>query len=153
VATGSTLNGRLRDALLTLQAETPGLLGTVLVSTAGLTIASTLPETVEPDVVAAMTAPMVALSERTAKELWQGQLAQVLVKGQSGTYVLMEKVNSQVAIVALASKDTKLGFVFMNMTRASATIDRIIKETLEAYPSRPSPRISDTAIRRFRRFR
>jgi predicted regulator of Ras-like GTPase activity (Roadblock/LC7/MglB family) len=153
MATGSTLNGQLREALLTLQAETPGLLGAVLVSTAGLTIVSTLPGTAEPDVVAAMAAPLLALSERTAKELWHGQLSQVLIKGQQGSYVLVERVNSQVAIVALASKDAKLGFVFMNITRTSATIARIIKKALEAHPAPRSPHITRAAVRKFRRLK
>ena len=49
-------------------------MGAVLVSTAGLTIVSTLPETVEADVMAAMTAFMGALSERTTTGLWESQL-------------------------------------------------------------------------------
>ena len=148
----SNLNRRLRDTLLTLQMDTPGLLGAVLVSTAGLTIVSTLPEPVEPDVVAALTAPTLALSERTVEELWHGQLLQVLIKGHDGTYILVEKVNSQVAIVALASRDAKLGLIFINMTRASAAIARIIEEALEAHPA-PRPRISEASLRRFRRLK
>lgn len=153
MATSISLNSQLREALLTLQTETPGLMGAVLVSTAGLTIVSMLPENADPDVVAAMTAPLLALSERAVKELWQGRLSQVLIKGHEGIYALAEKVNSQVAIVALASRDAKLGFVFMNMARASLIIDRIIAETLRAYPPPPSRKISATAIRRFRRLK
>jgi len=153
VATRGNLNGQLREALLTLQAETPGLVGAVLLSTAGLTIVSTLPETVEADVVAAMTAPMLALGERTVKELWQGELSQVLIKGQHGTYALVEKVNSQVAMVALAREEAKLGLAFMNMARASLAIAIIIEEALRAYPSSVSQKPSARAIRRLRRLK
>lgn len=61
-------------------------MGAVLVSTAGLTIVTTLPETVEADVMATMTAFMVALGNRTIKGLWESQLSQVLIKGQERTY-------------------------------------------------------------------
>lgn len=151
MATRSNLNSQLRGVLLNLQAETPGLMGAVLLSAAGLTIVSTLPENVEADVVAAMTASMVALGERTAKELWRSQLSQVLIKGQEGTYALVEKVNSQVAMVVLAGDEARLGLVFMNMTRASMAIARIIEEALRAYPSSLSEKPSPTSIRRLRR--
>ncbi len=149
----TNLSTRLREALLALEADTPGLIGAVLLSTAGLTIVSTLPRDVQADVVAALTAPMLALGERTAKALWQGQLSQVLIKGQKGTYALVEKVNSKVAMVALASEEAKLGLVLMNMARASLTISRIIEETLRAYPSSLSEKPSATTIRRFRRLK
>ncbi len=153
MATKGNLNSRLRESLLMLEAETPGLVGSVLVSSAGLTIVSTLPETVEADVVAAMTAPMVALGERTATELWQGQLSQVLIKGEEGTYALVEKVNSQMAMVVLATEEAKLGLVFMNMARASLAISTIVQEALQAYAPSLSKKPSPRAIRRFRRLK
>ncbi len=151
MATGISLNSQLRGVLLNLQAETPGLMGAVLVSAAGLTIVSTLPENVEADVVAAMSASMVALGERTVKELWGSQLSQVLIKGQEGTYTLVEKVNRQVAMVVLASEEARLGLVFMNMARASLVIARIIEEALQAYPSPLSRKPSAPTIHRLRR--
>ncbi len=126
-------------------------MGAVLVSTAGLTIVSTLPETVEADVMAAMTAFMGALSERTITGLWESQLSQVLIKSQERTYALVEKVNSRTATVALTNEQARLGLVFMNMARASLAIAGIIEEALRAYPSSLSRRPSATNIRRFRR--
>lgn len=126
-------------------------MGAVLVSTAGLTIVSTLPETVEADVIAAMTAFMGALSERTITGLWESQLSQVLIKSQERTYALVEKVNSQVTMLALANQEAKMGLIFMNMARASLAIARIIEESLRIYPSSLSPNPSATTIRRFRR--
>jgi predicted regulator of Ras-like GTPase activity (Roadblock/LC7/MglB family) len=149
----SSLNSQLHEGLLTLQAETPGLLGAVLLTAGGLTIVSTLPESVEADVVAAMAAPMLALGERTVEELWQGRLSQVLIKGYEGPYALVEKVNSQVAMVALASREAKLGLVFMNVARTTLAIGRIIDETLQAYPSSVSRKPSAAAIRRLRRLK
>ena len=153
MATRGNLNSQLRKALLTLEAETPGVMGAVLVSAAGLTIVSTLPDGVEPDVVAAMTAPLLALSERAIEELWQGRLSQVLIVGQDGAYGLVEKVNSQVAIVALASKEAKLGFVFMNMTGASGAIATIIREALRAHPLPAPQKIAARSVRKFRRLK
>jgi len=153
MATGSNLNDQLRDALLFLQAETPGLTGAVLVSSSGLTIISTLPDTIEADVVAAMTAALLALGDRTAQELWQGKSDQVMIKGEKGTFTLVEKVNSQVSIVALASVQAKLGLVLMNMLRTSLAVAKIIEAALQAYPSSVSQKPSPATIHRFRRRR
>lgn len=151
MAIGRNLNDKLRDALLFMQAETPGLMGAVLVSSSGLTIVSTLPNTIEADVVAAMTASLLALGDRTAQELWQGKSDQVMIKGEKGTFTLVEKVNSQVAIVILASVQAKLGLVLMNMLRTSLAVAKIIEEALQAYPSSLAQKPSTATIHRFRR--
>jgi len=151
MAIGRNVNDKLRDALLFMQAETPGLMGAVLVSSSGLTIVSTLPNTIEADVVAAMTASLLALGDRTAQELWQGKSDQVMIKGEKGTFTLVEKVNSQVAIVILASVQAKLGLVLMNMLRTSLAVAKIIEEALQAYPSSLTQKPSTATIHRFRR--
>lgn len=151
MAIGRNLNDKLRDALLFMQAETPGLMGAVLISSSGLTIVSTLPNTIEADVVAAMTASLLALGDRTAQELWQGKSDQVMIKGEKGTFTLVEKVNSQVAIVILASVQAKLGLVLMNMLRTSLAVAKIIEEALQAYPSSLTQKPSTATIHRFRR--
>lgn len=129
------------------------MIGAVLVSTSGLTIISTLPDTIEADVVAAMTAALLALGDRTAQELWQGKSDQVMIKGEKGTFTLVEKVNSQVSIVVLASVQAKLGLVLMNMLRTSLAVAKIIEAALQAYPSSVSQKPSPGTIHRFRRHR
>lgn len=150
MARSSNLDSQLREALIFLQTETPGIIGAVLVSNSGLTICSALPDNIQSDVVAAMTASMLALGERTAKELWEGKLDQVLIKGESGSYTLVEKVNPQVAIVVLASVQAKLGLVLLNVLRTSLAISKIIEEALRVYPASLSQRPSPATIRRFR---
>lgn len=153
MVTASSLNERLREALIVMQTETPGLIGAVVVSTSGLTIVSTLPDDIEGDVVSAMTASLLALGDRTANELWRGRLDQVLIRGEKGTFALVEKVNSQVAIVVLASVQAKLGLVLVNLLRASLTVHGIIEEALQACPPPLSQRPTLAAVRRLRRIK
>ncbi|MGD8759471.1 MAG: roadblock/LC7 domain-containing protein, partial [Anaerolineales bacterium] len=61
---------RLRD----LQASTPDVEASAVVSADGLTMASALPTDVEEDRVAAMSAAMLSLGERIAGELGRGAL-------------------------------------------------------------------------------
>ncbi|MEJ2562908.1 MAG: roadblock/LC7 domain-containing protein [Anaerolineales bacterium] len=76
---------RLRD----LQASSPDVEASAVVSVDGLTIASALPSNVEEDRVSAMSAAMLSLGERIAGELGRGNLDQVYIRGKHSFVVLM----------------------------------------------------------------
>lgn len=112
---------RLRD----LQASSPDIEASSVVSVDGLTIASALPQGVEEDRVAAMSAAMLSLGERIASELGRGALDQVYIKGQQG-YVILMSVGEDAVLTALAREQAKLGLIFLDMRRATAALSRLI---------------------------
>lgn len=115
----------LTDLLKDLEATTPDIEASAVVSVDGLMIASALPQDVEDDRVAAMSAAMLSLGERTAKELARGELSEVYVKGESGYIVLMASGENAV-LTALARKDAKLGLVFLDMKRTAEEVAKIV---------------------------
>lgn len=115
----------LTELLKELEATTPDVEASAVVSTDGLIIASALPQDVEEDRVAAMSAAMLSLGERTSQELKRGSLEQVFVKGING-YILMMGAGEESVLTALARKDAKLGLVFLDMKRAADEISKII---------------------------
>ena len=115
------LTGLLKD----LEATTPDIEASAVVSVDGLMIASALPRDVEEDRVAAMSAAMLSLGERTAKELARGDLSEVYVKGENGYVVLMASGENAV-LTALARKDAKLGLVFLDMKRTAEEVAKIV---------------------------
>ncbi len=115
----------LTDLLKDLEATTPDIEASAVVSGDGLMIASALPRDVEEDRVAAMSAAMLSLGERTAKELSRGDLSEVYVKGEHGYVVLMASGENAV-LTALARKDAKLGLVFLDMKRTSEEVAKIV---------------------------
>ena len=112
---------RLRD----LQASSPDIEASAIVSVDGLTIASALPQDVEEDRVSAMSAAMLSLGERIAAELGRGQLDQVYIKGSDG-YVVLMSVGEEAVLTALARQDAKLGLIFLDMRRATEDLTRFI---------------------------
>jgi predicted regulator of Ras-like GTPase activity (Roadblock/LC7/MglB family) len=112
---------RLRD----LQASSPDIEASAVVSLDGLTIASALPQGVEEDRVSAMSAAMLSLGERIASELGRGGLDQVYIKGQSG-YVILMSVGEEAVLTALAREQAKLGLIFLDMRRAAADLTQLI---------------------------
>jgi hypothetical protein len=115
----------LTDILKELEATTPDIEASAVVSVDGLMIASALPSDVEEDRVAAMSAAMLSLGERTATELTRGNLSEVYVKGEHGYVVLMASGENAV-LTALARQNAKLGLVFLDMNRTAEAISRLI---------------------------
>ena len=112
---------RLRD----LQASSPAVEAAAVVSVDGLSMASSMPASVEEDRVAAMSAAMLSLGERIASELGRGSLEQVYIKGQKG-YVILMAVGEEAVLTVLAREDAKLGLVFLDMSRAVADLAKLV---------------------------
>ncbi len=113
------------DRLRELQASSPDIEASAIVSVDGLTIASALPQGVEEDRVSAMSAAMLSLGERIASELGRGSLAQVYIKGEQG-YVVLMSIGEDAVLTALAREQAKLGLIFLDMRRAAFDLKKLI---------------------------
>ena len=112
---------RLRD----LQATSPDIEASAIVSVDGLSIASALPQDVEEDRVSAMSAAMLSLGERIASELGRGSLDQVYIRGENGFVILMS-VGEEAVLTVLARERAKLGLLFLDMRRATEDLYELI---------------------------
>jgi predicted regulator of Ras-like GTPase activity (Roadblock/LC7/MglB family) len=113
------------DRLKDLQASTPDVEASAVVSVDGLIMASSLPAGVEEDRVSAMSAAMLSLGERIAGELGRGTLDQVYIRGDGGFVILMS-VGEEAVLTALARTDAKLGLVFLDMRRAVEDLVKLV---------------------------
>ncbi len=113
------------DQLRDMQASSPDIQASAVVSVDGLTIASALPQGVEEDRVAAMSAAMLSLGERIASELGRGSLEQVYIKGSNG-YVLLMSIAEDAVLTALARENAKLGLILLDMHRATEALSRLL---------------------------
>ncbi len=112
---------RLRD----LQAGTPDVEASAVVSVDGLIMASSLPAGVDEDRISAMSAAMLSLGDRIAIELSRGSLEQVYIKGSDGIIVLMA-VGEDAVLTVLARESAKLGLIIHDMKRAVADLERLL---------------------------
>ncbi len=112
---------RLRD----LQASSPDVEASAVVSVDGLTSASALPGDVEEDRVSAMSAAMLSLGERIAGELGRGTLDQVYIKGENGFVILMS-VGEDAVLTVLARSQAKLGLLFLDTRRAAEDLVKLL---------------------------
>jgi predicted regulator of Ras-like GTPase activity (Roadblock/LC7/MglB family) len=112
---------RLRD----MQAASPDIIASAVVSVDGLTMASALPGDVEEDRVSAMSAAMLSLGERIANELGRGILDEVYIRGEDG-FVLLTAVGDEAVLTALAREEAKLGMIFLEMRRAAEDLEKLV---------------------------
>ncbi|MHA1835644.1 MAG: roadblock/LC7 domain-containing protein [Candidatus Odinarchaeia archaeon] len=115
----------LEDVLKDLELSIPQIQAAAIVSVEGLPIASALPSSVDETMIAAMTAAMLSLGERAAAELNKGELEQVFIKGKDG-YVIAMGAGENAVLTLSATKDVKLGLIFLEMERAAKKIAKLV---------------------------
>lgn len=118
-------NEQMSERLWELQVSSPDVEGAAIISVDGLPIASSLPQSVEEDRVAAMSAAMLSLGERIAGELGRGMLDEVYVKGEKG-FVILRSVGEEAVLTVLARQHAKLGLLFLDMRRAADEFSAIL---------------------------
>ena len=118
-------NQLMVDRLKQMQASSPDIEASAVVSIDGLTIASVLPQGVEEDRVSAMSAAMLSLGERIANELGRSTLEQIYIKGKMG-YVVLMSVGNDAVLTVLAREQAKLGLIFLDMRRAVDDLTKLI---------------------------
>jgi predicted regulator of Ras-like GTPase activity (Roadblock/LC7/MglB family) len=108
-----------------MQAASPDIEASAVVSVDGLIMASALPAEVEEDRVSAMSAAMLSLGERISNELGRGTLDQVYIRGNNG-FVILTAVGEEAVLTALAREGAKLGLVFLEMRRAAESLVKVL---------------------------
>ncbi|MDD2893632.1 MAG: roadblock/LC7 domain-containing protein [Halothiobacillaceae bacterium] len=115
----------LTSILSELNGSSADIEASAVVSTDGLMMAALLPSSMDEDRVGAMSAALLSLGDRTAKELARGGLEQVLIKGDKG-YILMTHAGEDAVLTVLAKPQAKLGLIFLDVKRAAESVGKVI---------------------------
>ena len=124
---------QLVERLRELQASSPDIEASVIVSVDGLSMASALPAGMEEDRVSAMSAAMLSLGERIASELKRGSLEQVYIKGENG-YAILLSIGREAVLTALTRTEAKLGLILLDMRRAAEELANLIYARTDENP-------------------
>jgi predicted regulator of Ras-like GTPase activity (Roadblock/LC7/MglB family) len=121
---GDLLAGALDDFI----AVSPEVEAAAVVSVDGLPMASALPEHVEEERLAAMSAALLILGERAASGMGKGELSQVVVESGKG-YVILMSAGPQAVLVAVTSSQTKAGLTLFEMRRTAASVANLMSHS------------------------
>lgn len=127
-----TREERLENTLKILHSAVEGIKATVIVNIDGLLVASFPPgdeenphenPTSSPQ-VAAMSATLIGLAERTLGRLAQGDLERLLMEGEEGVMVVYPAGRASLAV--LAEKDARLAHILFATKKAAADVALIL---------------------------
>lgn len=116
---------QFQQMLADLNGSTADIEASALISVDGLMMASAMPQGMDEDRVGAMSAALLSLGERTARELSRGALERVLIQGEDG-YVIMTSAGDEAVLTVLAKPNAKLGLIFLDIKRAARALSQII---------------------------
>ena len=119
-------SSRLDSAIHGLLSQTPEIEAAAVVSFDGLPMASALPQSMDEDRVAAMSAALLSLGERAAQGLGRGELSQVYIEGDSGT-VFLVSADDEAVLVAVAAKGAKVGMMLYEVRRTAAAVADVLR--------------------------
>ena len=103
------------------------VVGSSIISTDGLLIASDLGGGIEADTFAAMSAAMLGAAETAASELKQGSIRQVIVEAEEGKIIAIS-AGEKAILVILAKPELKLGLALLELGKASNKISESLGE-------------------------
>jgi predicted regulator of Ras-like GTPase activity (Roadblock/LC7/MglB family) len=110
----------VRRVLTDLEARVPDIVGSAVIRTNGLLIASALPGEANERMVAAMSAALLGTSKRTAEALFSGTFRSLSLEIDKGNMFLIGA--GRVILVALTNKEPNIGLVTLEMEDSSKKI-------------------------------
>lgn len=128
-----TRSESLERALKTLHIAVDGVKASVIVNVDGLLVAAFPPgnednphqnPTSSPQ-VAAMSATLIGLAERTLGRLAQGEMQRLMIEGEDGVMIVYPAGRASLAV--LAKKDARLSRVLYATKKAAADVANILE--------------------------
>ncbi len=124
------LDNRIGDVLEGIHKEITGLLGFVLFTMDGFPIKSTLVHKTdnaisEQELFSAVGAGLISLAEKALKQIKLMPMNKLTIESTSGN-IVVERVNQDVGIMALALPGTPLGMVRIAVKRAKDSLVNLL---------------------------
>jgi predicted regulator of Ras-like GTPase activity (Roadblock/LC7/MglB family) len=108
-----------------MEASTPGIEASAVVSMQGLPIVTAMPKDVDDSIVAAMAAAILGVSERAANELARGKLEQILIQGDRG-YIILKHAGEEALLSVLTKADSNLGMIFLMLKGVAQKVSLLL---------------------------
>ena len=118
---------RIAELLANLLDESADIIGAAVVGTDGLIYSANFPRRdADQNLIAASSAAVYGLSQRTMQQLHEGQFVQTLIEGSDG-YLLVRSVTPRVLFVGVLPREVNLGMAFAEARTVTAKLAEILQ--------------------------
>ncbi|MCD0449890.1 roadblock/LC7 domain-containing protein [Actinocorallia sp. API 0066] len=119
---------RIWRELHALRLRVPHMTGSLVATCDGFLVASDLPDSLEPEGMAAMAATELSLSDRVARTAADGDFEEVVIRNRGG-HVAIYAAGPRAALAILAGPEVTLGRLHLEARPVARAIAAIVPET------------------------
>ncbi len=120
---------RMNAALRDLRSGMQEIEAAVLISADAMALASDISDEADEEMIGALSASVLGMGERAARDLRRGELEQVYIKGDQG-YLLLLQCGPDALLSLLVRPEAKLGVVFMEGKRTAEELARLFEREI-----------------------
>ncbi|MGQ4834696.1 MAG: roadblock/LC7 domain-containing protein, partial [Candidatus Asgardarchaeia archaeon] len=120
------LRDKLRGILNELESIDPEIEASAIIRTDGLLMASSFRIDIDKNLVAAMNAAVLNISNRAATEMKRGKLQELIIRADNGIIALVNAGENAILSV-IAKKDANLGLLLFEMKKAANKVINVLK--------------------------
>ncbi|WP_287153570.1 roadblock/LC7 domain-containing protein [Candidatus Solincola tengchongensis] len=117
---------KMNSILRQLRSNLPEIEAAVLISADAMALASDMSDEADEEMIGALSASVLSMGERAARDLKRGALEQVYVKGDQG-YLLLLHCGPDALLSLLVRPEAKLGVVFMEAKRTAEELSALFQ--------------------------
>lgn len=117
---------KMSSILRELRSNLQDIEAAVLISSDAMALASDVSGEADEEMIGALSASVLSMGERAARDLNRGSLEQVIIKGENG-YLLLVHCGPDALLSMLVRPEAKLGVVFMEARRTAEELAKLFK--------------------------
>ncbi len=117
---------RMNAILKELRSGMQEIEAAVLISSDAMALASDISGDADEEMIGALSASVLSMGERAARDLRRGSLEQVYIKGDQG-YLLLVHCGPDALLSLLVRPEAKLGVVFMEAKRTAEELEKLFQ--------------------------
>ncbi len=107
----------MEEILKRLRNDTPNVSAVALVSNDGLIISSLLPDNIEAERVAAISAALLNQGETSSEDAMIGEMSQITIHANDG-YIIITRAGKETLLTVFTTTHAKLGLVLFDINTA-----------------------------------
>lgn len=114
---------QIKEVLSRYRSISSDIFGASVITMDGFMVANDTLSEIDESVVGGITAALLNVGERVAKDMMNSKMTQVFVGSENG-YIICNTINEGAVLVSLVNGEAKLGLIFLE-------VQRILPELLE----------------------